>query len=173
MHRSVKSFRHLKRPRRLTGKSERATFLKDICIPLSSALIALAAVISTTIIQVKSLDSQRRLKIYEVSFKPKQDGYSEFMKNLYVAFECTYQGIHPNVVRACDELQIAYYTFKPFLTDSERKATWEKYQQFQEWCLSHVNEDKSKKDVDSFVNSFIEYKNYFRERLYTALFRRD
>ena len=59
----------------------------DIGIPLLSLLVALAGVLTSTVVQVYSISQQTTLKQYEVTFLAKQKAYAELMATIELAQE--------------------------------------------------------------------------------------
>ena len=145
----------------------------NIWIPLASLIVALSAVLSSVILQVKTQHSQIEMKKYEISFQPKRQNYSSFISNLFYAFESAKNINHVSLKNKLDQIEIAYYNIEPFLDQNLRNKVWEQFQQFSSMCYSYVKIPLNKR-TDSlnsqYSDSFLGYKNFFIESLYPALF---
>jgi hypothetical protein len=148
----------------------------NIWIPLVSLIVALSSVLSSVYMQQKTQETQVEMKKYEISFKPKQLNYSAFIGNLFYAFESARQ-MNPTTLRSnLDRIEISYYNIEPFLNKELRENIWEQFQQFSAMCYTYNNvpyEERTDSLKSKYIDSFIWYKNYFKENLYPALFEKE
>ena len=137
-----------------------------------TAIIALASIASSYFIQQNNIHFQKQIKQYEVSFKPKQIGYSNFMSDLYVAYQSAYQKSREELNSSLKGIENSFYSIELFFTETERNAVWNEIQNYRGFCLSLFevsHEDKNK--LSGFTASFITYKNSFRNQLLNSLFK--
>ncbi len=150
--------------------------ITTIWIPLVSLFVALISVLSSVYIQQRTQHTQVEMKKYEISFKPKQMNYSAFVSNLFYAFESAGQ-MNPITLRSnLDRIEISYYNIEPFLDTELRINVWEQFQQFSGMCYTYANtpfDSRSDSLKSNYLDSFLWYKNYFKENLYPALFEND
>ena len=144
--------------------------LAGIWIPVLSMLIALTALLSTAYLQNKSISSQGDLKKYEISFKPKEDGYGLFMRSVIESYENAYKNNTDALLVSLDRTESAYYSLEPFLTEEERGNVWNQFQQFSFLCYQLREEPLNSPKRDKYHDSYLWYKNWFRTHLYQSLF---
>ena len=165
---------HIDRLRKasIEAREEKGKRWANIRMPLLSLVIALAAVISSAYIQIRTNNTQAELKKYEVTFRTKQDAYSSFMRYVLTSFESAYKNDVDSLIGNLGRLETSYYTIEPFLDDGKRGALWDQYQQFSYLCHKLREEPINSNDKRSqFFDSFLWYKNYFRTQLFDALFK--
>jgi hypothetical protein len=147
---------HINRLRKaeLDVKHEKMRIFSSIWIPILSTIVAIVAVVSSFYVQFTNNKNQAFLKNYEIEFRPKQLGYSEFMN---AATQSYFYAVHNNklqMVQYLDRIENSYYSLEPFLKDSDRDKIWEQYQQYSGLCYSIIESDLPKdlkKSADSFI----------------------
>lgn len=150
--------------------------ITNIWLPIVSLIVALSSVLSSVYMQHRTQESQIELKKYEISFSPKQLNYSAFISNLFYAFESAEQMNPITLPSNIDRIEISYYNIEPFLSKELRSNIWNQFQEFSRMCYSYENIsfDKRTDSINSkYLDSFLWYKNYFKENLYPALFEND
>jgi hypothetical protein len=164
---------HVDRLRRagIEAREEKAKRITGIWVPILSMFVALAAVISSAVLQSKSINTQVDLKKYETTLRPKQDSYTAFMKALAATFGSAVHKEKASMIANLDKIESAYFTVEPFLEAREREEIWDKYQEYSEFCFSILKRQAdSDQEHDKDVNTFVEYRKYFKTELYKALF---
>lgn len=164
---------------------------KELWIPLisilASILIALGTIIITSYWQFQNIQTQKEIKKLEVSFKPKQEGYSEFMKSISVAFQISLEGALEQgtdkklsslseMRKQIDNSEKAFYLLEPFIEVNARKMILDKLYQFRSF-LTNIAAEREKsleKDwIDQQVKQQVEYQMFFREKLTSSLFNNE
>jgi hypothetical protein len=149
--------------------------IKDLWVPLGSLFVALMAVVGGQLSQFQANRQQARLKEYELSFKPKQEGYAEFMRTVLQMFD-TAVAHHPNPDKIKSEaarLETIYFSLEPFFTTWERDVIWNKIMEYSSSCYDLYDSPPFPSDEEkkARANLFLGYRGFFRETLYDALFR--
>ena len=67
------------------------------------------------------MDTQARLKYYEVELKPKQESYDTFMKSLIAAGDNARNHDHAALVHDLTDMELAYYKLDEFLAENNRE----------------------------------------------------
>jgi hypothetical protein len=109
------------------GKPEFNT-LKDFWLPLAPTLVAIVTIFTQMTIQTQSLrfqeyqireqlDTQRRLKEYELSFKPKQEAYTAFRSAMNDAWKTA---DFKEANKALERVELSYSALEPFLKGDTR-----------------------------------------------------
>ena len=163
---------HIDRMRkaRSEAKEQKLKELSSKWLPLLSTAVALVAILSTGYFQKQNMDTQARLKYYEVELKPKQESYDTFMKSLIAAGDNARKNDHAALVHDLTDMELAYYKLEGFLAENNREnrdSIWKKFQEFSALCFERVDQ---KDDSPKFLASFIEYKTEFRYLLTHTLF---
>jgi hypothetical protein len=118
---------HIDRLRKagLESKEQRLKKWSSIVIPLASAaltaLVAITSILSSNRAQARALDNQVQLTRLQVTAKPKQEGYTAFMRHLRGAYTEAAHGDTMRVNRALDDLESDYLGIEPFLSAPDRK----------------------------------------------------
>jgi hypothetical protein len=163
---------HIDRMRKARSET-REQKLKELSgkwLPLLSTAVALVAILSTGFFQKQNMDTQARLKYYEVELKPKQESYDGFMKSLIDAGDNARKNDHTALVHDVTEMELAYYKLEGFLAENNREnrdIIWKKFQDFSALCFNRVDQ---KDDSAEFIESLTEYKKEFRYLLTHTLF---
>lgn len=145
--------------------------LSSVWIPLFSALIALIAVGSTMYVQRQVSADQRALKEYEVSFRPKVDGYTRLLQAISTSFERAKMGDRSSLNNALDEMDLAAIQLEPLLKPDVRDRVRDQVKQFAAFCLNIGQKNKQTAVSDEAIDQFRRYRDGFRTTLYAALFR--
>lgn len=146
---------------------------KDISIPLISAAIALVGVLSGYVLNAWTERSQVALKTFEVTFPEKQKTYAKFMRLLHDSFDSAAWRQKEEHYRLIDELQASYYGIEPFLSSSNRIASWNAIREFIEFCDRIRGSDPTTDmDIEAASNGFTEQRDKIRALLFPALFER-
>ena len=163
---------HIDRLRKaeLETKQERTRFFTSIIIPIFSTIVAIVAVISSFYVQYSNNQNQTFLKHYEVELKPKQNGYTNFMKAISQSYFSAQANNSEQMTQSLDNAESSFYIFEPFLSAYDRDRIWGQYQQFSGLCYSVVLSDSLRKDSKKSFDTFLWYKTFFRTNLYDALF---
>jgi hypothetical protein len=164
---------HIDRLRKASveAREERAKRWSSMWIPILTTIVALTAVSSSAYLQIRSINTQRDLKQYEVGFKPKQEAYSSFMRALILAFDSALNRDHNALVTNLDKMESTYYGLQPFLNESTQATIWDQYQNFSSMCYGLAKESTNSPEArDNSIKLFTDYKKYFRTELYRALF---
>jgi hypothetical protein len=136
-----------------------------------AAIIAIASMTSNYFIQKNNIHFQKHIKQYEVSFKPKQIGYSNFMGGLYEAYQSAYQKNREELNSNLKGIENSFYSIELFFSETERDDVWNEILNYTGFCLSLFevsHEDKNQ--LSGFSSSFNTYKNSFRNKLLYSLF---
>lgn len=170
--------KHIDRLRKIEVEKNEAKIKKwtHMWIPIASMVVALVAVLSSVYIQDETIKTQIELKKYEISFGPKQQNYSILMSNLIYAFESAQAKNFNELRKRLDKIEQSYYNIEPFLDNSLRVIIWEQIQQFSGMCYEYVD-IPFKERTDSLNNEkidlYLKNKNFFKEKLFPALFDID
>jgi hypothetical protein len=162
---------HIDRLRRteFEKKQERTRIFTTVWLPILTTLVGVTAVISSFYVQFTSNKNQVELKHYEVDMRPKQVGYSDFMKFTTQAFYSSTQHDKEQLVQNLDKIESSFYSLDPFLNEYDRNRIWDQYQQYTGLCYAVLQSDSLKRSKKS-LDSYIWYRNFFRENLYRILF---
>jgi hypothetical protein len=145
-------------------------------ITIASLGIAGLSIISSGLLQWRSMIEQRELKQYEVSFKPKQEAYSSFMGAFTKAEVAAVAHEQANMLDGFNRMESAYFLFEPFLPPEKRGEVLMKFSEFTSLCnqefqstLANAIADDSTTKV--FYKQLTPYKVYFQNELYNDLFK--
>lgn len=166
--------RHIERLRKDLAEEKEGKFKRfgTVWIPIGSLLLAALSVGATGISQWKSIESQEKLKFYEVEFKPKQEAYSTFMNELMLSALAANKHSEDEALDHINKMESAFYRFEPFLDEPRRLDIFKKFNAFTSACsnLVKANPPERKEVYVSFVRETAELKGYFRTVLFSALF---
>lgn len=151
-------------------RSQRLFLWLPLVIAVSSILISAG---SSLYIQHVSNKNQNLLKYYEVELQPKQENYTNFMKNITRAYYAAHSHSYQDYLKAKEESESSLYILEPFLTPTEREHVWNDYQQFLGLCSGLITKDSSLVDKDMTFQSYDLHKNQFRTYLNDALFEKN
>ena len=177
---------HIDRLRKVSAeiRDERIKKITGIWVPVLSTIIALVAVLSGGYLQLQTLDmqkylqdsslvEQRNLKYYEVELKPKQEGYSAFMRHLSDTIQNASTNNPDALNTSLHELESSYYDIEPFIIKSgisQRTSMWNKYQEFANTARGLIAQQigtPKRTELEALIQ---EQKDYFRSELYKVLF---
>ena len=100
-------------------KRDKATWNKDVVVPVLSLVLAIATVMSNIVIAKINASRDVKLKQYEVAFKLKCDYYSEFQRGLSVSVRNLIND--KNVFKSYkDNLEACFFKLEPFLSKKDR-----------------------------------------------------
>jgi len=138
--------------------------LKDL-LPLGSMLVAFIAVLAQMFasfqnqrLQIEQMKSQSKLKEYEISFKPKQESYTAFMKAFHEM--CDSHSREEADINS-GKLVYAFYGIEPFLTRRLRyrvmtETTQIRGKKFRNWPQAEPEYRYVREDKDRFECSDIQ-----------------
>jgi hypothetical protein len=127
--------------------------------------------VSSAYLQRHSLTQQAHLTRYQVTFKPKQESYTQFMSGFLEAFDAANRRNRVEVVRSLDRMEAAYFAFEPFLEPTQRQAVWDHFQEFGRFVFIVVNEPPESINTQKNADILIGFRNLYRDQLYDALFK--
>ena len=164
---------HIKRLRdaELDKKKGRTFFLSTVIIPALSIIIAGLSMFFSYKIQLSSNQNQMELKRYEVEFKPKQEGYVNYIKAVSDASIFSKSNLPINMMQSLTDAEQSFYILEPFLSDKDRERIENEYNSFYSMCCSIALSDSIKRYSSNVDSSFSRYKSFFRDNLYEALFK--
>ena len=165
---------HIDRLRK-TAIGVRETKMKrwsSIWIPLLSTCITLVAVSGSLYVQRQASADQRALKEYEVSFRPKVDGYTRFLQALSTSFERAANPQKAGLSESFNDADLIVIQLEPFLKSNIRDRFRNDFMLFENFCFETKPRDQlTKMQADSVIDVFIKYRNGFHTTLYSALFQ--
>jgi len=171
---------HIERLRKsqIESKDQKYKKVKEFWLPFLSILLAAASILMTGIIQIQSNKAQREIKEYELSYKPRQEGYSRYMSLVRNGFTLSTKTAIgppqiPEIMEYLSQLDNAYYSVEPFLPATQRNELWETHLKFRNLFLeaSQKNPDELEQTAREKRNDdFKHYETVFRESLNKGLF---
>jgi hypothetical protein len=119
---------HIERLRKaaLDVRNERRQRWSTLFIPAGSLILAALSLIGSLYVQTLIANSQILTKQYEVTLKPKEDGYSRYMTSLYEAYSRAVHKDSDRMYTAIMEIENAYFAVEPFLDERERVSLWDR-----------------------------------------------
>jgi hypothetical protein len=170
---------HLERLRRAEEerKESQWKWFKEGLIPILSVIVALGTVIITFYFQYQNIQAQKEMKEYEVSFKPKQETYTSFVKAASAAFEYAFYGDKGNLQKSLSSMETNLFVMESLIkSDSGKLRLWKEYHEYHEY-LRNLSQIKSE-DINeqNYLKSFEEHRNLFgklKEDVYQELFQGD
>ena len=150
-------------------KSKRWT---AVMIPLASILLAAFSAGTTFELGRENLTEQSRLKLYEVSFKPKQDAYSKLMVALSNAIMAAGSNDQKAVLPDLIEAKSAYFPMEPFLTLNARIAAAQHLAAFSDLCAQRAKTDLAPSTPENvaFLKTAQDNLMFFERDLFADLF---
>ncbi len=169
---------------KLENKKVNLNWIKEWVIPISSTLVALAALFISYWIQSASinsqevlkkyeLDSQEKLKKYEVSFNQRNDSYVSIMKSFELVIKSVESRNKTDFQANLEQLDSSYYKIRPFLTIEAQSRFSRTLKDYRKYMNDLSNKDLSKNFPIKDQATYKEFKNYFEETLYKDLFERS
>ncbi len=147
-----------------------------VVIPVASILIAILSLLATAYVQFSINSAQAELKKHEVSFKPKQEAYAAFMTSLLAVYAAAGAGDGGRLLSSIERMQGNYFTLEPFVDAGSNTELWRKYEEFVAFSRQLAAQRATKQESiegDSAAMKFDGFRNYFKSRLYAALFSSD
>lgn len=167
--------KHIERLRKDRSEEKDANQRKwsSIVIPLGSLAVALVSVLSSMGIQWVSIREQGELKRYEVSFKPKQEAYSNFMGALVNATNAAALQDKATLLVQFGRMEMAYFLIEPFLGAQLRQELFLKYSELVALCEKQTAllPPEAGQRKEAFIKEASVYRQYFQSKLYSSLFQ--
>jgi len=117
--------------------------------------------------------SQAVLKIFEVTFPEKQKSYVKLMRLLSDSFYSAAWRQKEDHYKFIDDLETTYFGLEPFLSEINRKTTWEAIQSFIEFCNKIRGKDPTTDmEIEVASQQFTKHRDEIRALLFTELFER-
>ena len=166
---------HIERLRNaeLDTKKGRRNFWSTVIIPVLSIIIAGSSIFYGYKIQQSSNQNQMELKRYEVEFKPKQEGYVNYMKAISDASVFSKANLPVNMMQSLTDAEQSFYILEPFLSDRNRERIDKEYKLFYSMCIGIALSDSITRYSPNVNDSFLLYKDFFKNNLYEALFNNN
>lgn len=152
-----------------------------IILPSAAILSSLLVAVISVSFQWKTSADQKELKLYEVSFRPKQEVYTTFMSAFSEAVLATFSADETRALIEINRMESAYNSMEPFLNEEARQKAFHLYKEFSNFCTEQVRQpriigaDAAAVDHDRFnkaANAVALFKYQFRNLLYSELFGR-
>jgi hypothetical protein len=105
-----------------------------------------------------------------VDFSPKQKAYSTFMGEMMFAANSANDGDRKVTSDHIINMRSAHYLVEPFLSDSQRKETFNKYNEFAKLCSDFAASMHQPSQTSSFNTQVASVEAYFQEQLFKTLF---
>lgn len=159
---------HIERTRKVSTEQNHEKYKKltMFWIPILTTTISILTVLTSYYNQQKLLDSQTSIKKMELEYKTKQDGYTNFMKNVISAYTTASQNNKNDLIKSLDNIETNYYSFESLLNDKDKNEIWKNYQEFSEFCYSAI---EKKQNDTIYADKCLKYKNIFRKKLQYSL----
>lgn len=159
---------HIERTRKATTEQNQEKYKKltTFWIPILTTIISILTVLTSYYNQQKLLDSQTNIKKMELEYRTKQDGYTNFMKNVISAYTTARQNNKNDLIKSLDNIETNYYSFESLLNEKDKNEIWKNYQEFSSFCYSAM--EKTQNDT-TYADSCLKYKNLFRDKLQNSL----
>jgi hypothetical protein len=147
-----------------------------IVLPTGAILVSLAVALAAQGLQWKTINDQRNLKFYEVSFKPKQENYTAFMSLFNEAILACASADEQKARVQINRMESAYFALDPFFDDENRKSIFSKFVEFSRFCETQARKPtlagSNGKNVDreQYEKTIDSFKQFFRENIYKSLF---
>lgn len=161
-------------------------WLREGLIPSLSVIVALGTVAITFYFQSENIQVQKELKEadlnakqYELSFKPKQEGYTHFMHAVGTSFDIATKNSSSKtkdsnkLLEEFRKLELAYFEIEPFLSKESKELIWRELSSYgvhltridNPSSFGLTNEQKEEK-----VQEATKIASFFREKLVKDLF---
>ncbi len=175
---------HLDRLRKASAESRaeklqrKTALLLPVASMLLSAVVVIGSVAGGFFIQAQTSKSQLEIKRHEVSVKPKQESYANFMSLFGEAALAAFGADETKTLEYLNRMESAYFIMEPFLGE-QRKTILSKFHEFFALCTKQAREPKiigngaSNVNRDAYqaaVEKVAFYKRYFNETLHSLLF---
>jgi hypothetical protein len=177
---------HLDRLRKgaLEARDEKIKRVSTLFLPagaiITSLFVGLGSLFGSIYLQRMTANDLRELKQYEVSFKPKQEGYANLMSALQDVMLATFNGNEMKVLSEINRMESSFHALEPFLDASTRVEIFRTLSQFIQFCADEVVKKPpiSGADINTLqsdrykaaIQQIAVYKTSFQTRLFDALF---
>jgi hypothetical protein len=172
---------HIERLRnsKVEERQQRIQLVSLLVIPVLSLVTAIVSLLGTAYVQFNINRAQTELKQYELGFKPKQEAYTAFMSSLLAVYDAATTADGGKLVSATSRMESVYFTFEPFLSPTANEELWRKLQEFFAFCRNDLAQatraataggSAAVETATESAKNFVAFRNYFRSRLFTALF---
>jgi hypothetical protein len=173
---------HIDRLRKADSDKREARWkwLKEGVVPVLSLIIALVTIGVSSYFQYQNIQTQKYLKEYELSFKPKQEGYANFMLAMTTSFNIASKNstlppaskTHEALTAQFQETAKAYYTIEPFLEKASREKIEEKNSEFIDLMHeTHGSRDLTEEKQMEQLKRFNDLMDFFTGELKVQLFK--
>jgi hypothetical protein len=177
---------HIERLRKakLEEKEIRWKWLKEGVIPTLSILVALAAIIASSLIQSANIDSQEnlkkyeldtqeKLKKYEISFNQRNDNYVSIMESFESSLKSVESRDKTKLQISLEQIEFSYYKIRPFLRKEAQIKFSETFAGFSKY-LNELSDNELTKNLSvKEQETYKTFKSYFVETLYEELFEKS
>lgn len=175
---------HIERLRKIkaVARDEKLRKWKEVWLPFASLLIAFATLILTGYWQYQNIQAQKQMKDFELSFKPKQEGYANLLQAIGTSSDIAMKNaLVPQRLSKNDEellnslrkIDVNFFAIEPFLVSERKEQIWRKIREY-ELFLMHMHQENgsewSENDKQDRINLSIEFSRFFREELNKGLF---
>ena len=144
-------------------------------LPLLTVIVALAGVLSTTAVSIISLQNQRELTEFQVTYASKQQAYGSFLEAVNGVIDTTFED-NLEVLRYVNRVQTTYFLMEPYLSEEARSRVYDDILGFLTIVHSTVdksiNEGISQADRETVTNRFLQFRQGFRDVLIPELFNK-
>jgi flagellar motor component MotA len=172
----------LRRPTKTPLSDPNSRRWQNLLLPLGSLLVAVLTTITAMITQYQSSQLQFQLKqldfsmkAFELTFRPKQDAYVVFMKQLYRTHETAISKDTTNLPKEFSALETAYLELDPYIDDYSGQNTLGILHDFRVQCVQ-LAMHRNMRDELVERNDEIEYqrlRQQLKRNLYSSLFSRS
>lgn len=154
-------------------KEERSKRVSSLWIPLASLLVTLVALVTSAVIQWRAMSDQRELKQFEVSFGPKQEGYTSLMTGLAAAFDSAVAGNGSGSRESAERARRALFQLEPFLSETTRALIEEHIDKAMSYNERIAAQTKRGERISAGqIAAFADLRRQLKSTLYPALFSR-
>jgi hypothetical protein len=177
---------HLDRLRKgaLEARDEKIKRVSTLILPagaiITSLFVGLGSLFGSIYLQRMTANDLRELKQYEISFKPKQEGYANLMSALQEVIQATINGNEMKALSEINRMESSFHALEPFLDDRTRVEIFRTLSEFIQFCADEVvkkppiaGADVNTLQSDRYktaVQQIAAYKSSFQTRLFDALF---
>jgi hypothetical protein len=153
------------------SREQRLKKWSSLILPFSSLAVAAITVALGFYNQRELNRTQVQLKQYEVTARPKQEGYVRMMRAVGNAIDQSRSSNRADAARALVEWESGYYSVAPFLTNEDRGKLWNWFQKFKGRLASPATTAPSQ--GWSGDDPLTSLHREFGEDLFEALFMHD
>ena len=132
-----------------------------------SLVVAILAVVGSSANNYVSERNKISLKQYEVTFQSKRATYVDFMNGLETLYLSASSPVPYQYVNNVRQFESLYFALEPYLTKTKQTTMFNKVRDYIEFCVDIKKNQISDQDR---INTFLEYRSYFRDELKKELF---